>query len=585
MNALGYSALGFNSKRHYDTVDIDYARVKKLRVGNEPDTYLMPETKGNEGDVLTMGPGDAVLWEPPSSLQIFDTITFKPGVTTSGNVFGTWTECVDEIDKGCYNVVFDDSVVSPCIIDRQVTSAAGRLAFFPYRTVFGANVQVAILSGIQIHGLRQIQGPLNLTSDTSSGSNLVYVDGSLLELLEGATVTVGATYSAPVIELGTTSSMVLLMQEGAGVILPPGPALPFVHLLSGQSLIFVTILCTGPPSSDGFLAGDPGSNLTWIKDASAPTYAFPGYGGNPRSDFYVDLASNLSYDDSKAAPTTGQTLVQEVVDYLKAGNYPELRLLDPGTHALEWTTAPSANALFFKAQSTTPPNRPVLSLKQFDSPAPDFVIVGESTQGGKLWVNGTMQLGDFLDSPYVFPSRSGTAGQVLTANPLNPQFVEWATPTVATGASYATSYYLPTSISVTSWPVSTQSWQDFTYLQAATMTLAMSDGNWTALNGGLQYNGIPTIRVDVSVTLAAASQSGTYTRSWAISKNAVRQAESMMEGVLSDTSNNYPSQFLTLFSVMNVSTGDIISAQVFNTDTNTTGVLVRNVTYKVVQVF
>src|SRR5579862_4640873 len=160
MNALGYSALGFNSKRKYGTVDIDYARIKKLRVGADPNTYLLPEAKGNAGDVLTMQADDTVLWEPVTSNEIFESVIWKPGSVSHGNSFHSWAEIVAQINSGVYNVIVDDSIISPAVIDLNVDGKS-RLVFRPYRTVFGHSVQVVFGDPVTLANVAGAIGPIN----------------------------------------------------------------------------------------------------------------------------------------------------------------------------------------------------------------------------------------------------------------------------------------------------------------------------------------------------------------------------------------------------------------------------------------
>lgn len=84
------------------------------------------------------------------------TVTFKPGVASTGNQLATWAEVKTFVESGSnpVRVFFDDSVVSPCVVDQSIdlTVGSGAMYWQALPVLPDYNVQVSISDGVEVIG-------------------------------------------------------------------------------------------------------------------------------------------------------------------------------------------------------------------------------------------------------------------------------------------------------------------------------------------------------------------------------------------------------------------------------------------------
>lgn len=334
---LGGGAYGMNAfgKRPLDGVDsltADEIKVKRLKIGYPPEStsYDMPESKGNLGDVLqTNISGDAV-WAPPSVVgATYEYCVYRPGGVSSANIAATWPEVVTFIGLGVLNVYIDSSIVSPAPITADA-SGGTKVWLKPYNFSAGSPSTCKFDADIQLTDFAGVEGPLQVELNSPTRANFAFSPGAIVRLVSGAHLHATVACTTPPILMDT--QLILSVAQG-GAITTDGPTV--LEIPSTQTVILVTLQWTGAASTDNFIsAAASDSNLLWLTDASTQGLSFLAFTGN-LNQALTDQARLTSYDDSLVPPVTGALNVQAAIDYLKAGTFGEVLLLQGGVP--KWT--------------------------------------------------------------------------------------------------------------------------------------------------------------------------------------------------------------------------------------------------------
>lgn len=638
---FGMNAFGKRPASTFDEIDAnlivaDQIKVKKLKIGYPTDatSYDMPESKGNNGDVLTTNVSGDAVWVPPGVIGAsYETVIFRPGVPSSLNIVATWAEVIPFVNNGAVTIYVDDSI-APATIDVDADLLA-RVSISPYDLDAATVPNLVFAPDVQITNLKALDGPISLLLNSATRPNLIFSPGQIFVIINGALLlqTALSAVSACVID----GILIVSMSQGSHV---ETLGQPIFEITGTDSMILVQLLNTGQPSGMDWVIGPIGSGLTNIRDASAQDLVFSGFFGT-RQNFNIDQAKGVFYDDSAILPLTAQNNVQDILDYLKQGNFDSLKLREGGVPRWEmkstgggemWTSSlpsdtrilrllpeyPSGGdpALFqlgeaagcnmavygyldnlnrhfiSRADDTTGidfrfrnaalpqdtwaftmnPADPNLYLTYEDN-FPNPAVTFKSL--GPVYVP-QLQTGN-NGNEYQFPGTRGNPGEVLTATG-SGLFTTWAPTSAGPAKRFLSAYIFVSNIGITAFP------------GPGVTTELINTGGVFAQNGtnniaewilGLQsigYVGAPTINALVTVSFdAITAGTANQTRVWSLSKNFVLIPASYVRTQVGIRSSYF------LQAYMSLSTNDTITVRVTNEDGNLTGVVVSQMSMVVIE--
>lgn len=638
MNALGYSA-----KRKFGDVDIDYAKIKRLRLGTPPTAYEMPESKGNFGDVLETGLDGNAVWAPPSVVGgTYEYCVYQPGGVSSGNIAATWPEVVTFINLGAVVVYIDSTFTSPAPI---TSNATGYTRVWLKPAVFSAGTPsvCAFDADVQLLDFAGVEGPLQVTLNSVSQPNFVFSPGAIARFISGAHLHATASCITP--PIGMTTQLILSVAQG-GSITTDGPAV--LEVPSMGTVILVTLQWTGATSTDNYITAAAGdSTLLWLTDSTTQGLTFGSFGGNLAQN-RIEQAVLTNYDDTAAAPTTGNVTVQAILDYLKQGNFNEIlfrlsgspywrmraeapnalyvRKISDGVPVMEILDGggpPTADQVTFGVDLTQRCNvifwgqaRCVeqMSLTRADNLANNNILLRDLSDNSNGWLIGQdsndagechirrqdaplgddqitidrynntwIRRGEFgvSGSTYTMPTATGSPGDVLTLT--GPNTADWQAPSPVSGTNYTNAWF-SNNANASTWPPATQSWIPITGPGGNLLITSSNNAlNWTTSGEDVQWNGAATSTFNVTCTLTHRMSVGTFTRSYSLWFDPTGSSPAIIPGSTITTVVGLYQQ-VSVQSLVTMTSGGFLSLRLYNEDANTTSVIVSDLNYNIVQV-
>jgi hypothetical protein len=155
-------------------------------------------------------------------------LVYRPGSGLTGPViFDTWASLIAELTVlrvsanggGCYQIAFDDSLVSPAVVPAGAYDMTDVewIATQPTPGGGGAGVAVSVVEGVTFTGLRTFSGPLAVSNlATATVPNTDLADGDQITVRDGAdlTSTGGVAFYAGVGLVATDLVTVVLTEQG-----------------------------------------------------------------------------------------------------------------------------------------------------------------------------------------------------------------------------------------------------------------------------------------------------------------------------------------------------------------------------------
>ena len=295
------------------TVDFDgdVHVAGQLTVG--PNDFQVANGVGLAGQTLKTNGGGVLNWEPDD----IGSVVFKPGsLSSSGIIKTTWQEVVDYVAyyRGACVIYFDDSIVSPCVIDADI-DCRGRTEFYPGSFSAGAAPQIQIAAGVRIKNPRAFRGPMTITAISIGVPSFNITMGQLIEIVEGAALTSDATSDIACFDIADGAALVLSVSYGGGM--GKNGAVPVINVGIGSTLIFTQIVMANQMGLQNDIISSTDGTATMIMgmDSSCIHITNAAYTGVVIEQS-IDKSSLVVYDDS-ADPVLGSTTVQGAIDVLK----------------------------------------------------------------------------------------------------------------------------------------------------------------------------------------------------------------------------------------------------------------------------
>ncbi len=643
--ALGNGCFGMNAfgKRPnqdvtYDNLDADQIRVKRLKIGypTEADSYDMPESKGNIGDVLTTGlTGDAE-WIPPSLVgATYESVIYRPGAVSSLNIAGTWAEVITFVNNGVLTIFVDDSITSPAVINVNA-DLLGKVSIKPYNFDAASVPTLEFANDVQLTNVQSIDGPINVVFHSITLPNLVFSPGQIFPVTNGAYLLQSALSLVPACQVDGILIFTLTQGAHADTL---GQSI--FNVSGTDTMILVQLLNTGQPSGDFLISGSAGSTLFNLRDASGQDLVLTSFLGTRQTQL-VDQAVGVSYDDSLTPPTTGITNVQSLLDYLKLGNFTSLILNEAGVPKWEmkstaggemWTSALPSDTRILRLLPAYPgPADPALFqlgetagcnvacygyfdclTRSFLSRVDDTTSIEYRFRNAAVPASGwsfiqnagsdELQINSLAEAPappkillaplgdvsiqdlrvgvsatsYKLPTARGVAGDVLTATG-GGDFTAWSPLAAGPPRRYLSAYIAVPNGGITAFPGPGITIEAFNTGGVLVQNGTNDIAEWTLGLQSVGYVGVPTINAHVTVTFdAITAGTANLPRVWSLSKNFVLDDSSFVQTQVGIRAS------YALQAIMTLNTGDAITPRVSNVDGNLTGVIISQMSINVVE--
>jgi hypothetical protein len=267
---------------------------------------------------------------PAISTLGFATIIFQPGGTASANVYTTAAGVASALAAfhGAATVYLDDSHAAAVLPSGVTWDFQGRGELSggdPFSGSAGLGGTLEVQDGGVLANLTLITGCV-ITCDCTTTPTFSYtgLDGNntlVVDNLAGIVISASATIPPFNIPAGDELNLVLKFYTQFDNTANTG--LSFVALgsgggpgLGGQIAIFI-IDGVSIPIPTNLFSGDTTTGYLYLGDSSA--FPMPAWTATSQQlgVTVFDNAVGVNYDDTLAAPTTGETNVQSILDYMK----------------------------------------------------------------------------------------------------------------------------------------------------------------------------------------------------------------------------------------------------------------------------
>ncbi len=309
----------------------------------------IPVLIDNSANLTGIGSLNSVV---PAGLTTKVRCLYQPGSLLNPDAayprFNLWSQ-VQSALVNCNGMldIYMSNASGSCIIDSS-TDFQSRAQLYSYQNnalgvsvVLGnpiysySNVDCNVPDGVQLTNLRLLQGAgLNLICNpiTALSPSLLFSNGSIFELFEGASLQLSATANQPIINIPDGEAMVIGFGRGGYISNSLNPTMACVNVGVGSTLILSSIENTNitGTTNDIISSTDGSATLILIYDSTTAEnqWTFANFTG---TIIYspIDKALNMFYDDSLNLPSIGVSTVQAAIDYLKAASSISYPLLAP----------------------------------------------------------------------------------------------------------------------------------------------------------------------------------------------------------------------------------------------------------------
>jgi len=253
-------------------------------------------------------------------------IIYRPGSVppVGSNIVSSWADVVTKANKvnvnQCLNVYFDDSIITPCVVDSSL-DCQGRVTLQPYKASAASNVQVLVNDGTLISNPKGFIGSMTVKLDSRTGPCLLLNNGSIEIQFAGSQIGLASTATVP----GILIQGAAVLGAGLGSQLSnddTGNAVSLISVDANSSLILSNVInSSGSQFRPNLISSVDNTAFMFVVydcsvDISTLTAATTAFTGTKDSS-NIDKAQYLSYNDTAQAPISGSSNVQGVIDWLK----------------------------------------------------------------------------------------------------------------------------------------------------------------------------------------------------------------------------------------------------------------------------
>lgn len=244
------------------------------------------------------------------------TVIFQPGGTTNGNVYATWPEVVQAVDRadGAAMLWIDDSL-APAEVSLSL-NGHGKLTI---AGALGVPTTLTVLDGYVLKNVREITGNLTIEATTATSYAMEYDESKELIVSDGAGLSLKGGSTLPLFV--APDGMQVTTKEYGRILSAAGPVAA-IQLTATKSLAYYAwnSRVGTPPASNAF-AASAAESLYFTTDASG----FDFSAANPNCTATLtttlnDQATYESYDAANPADWSGSApaTVKEALDRIAA---------------------------------------------------------------------------------------------------------------------------------------------------------------------------------------------------------------------------------------------------------------------------